>query len=201
MTLTLSLPDESRTQALAQRLAAVLLPDLLPDPDSRPAATAATCARLHLQGELGSGKTTFARTLLRACGVSGRIKSPSYALLESYKVSNLYLHHLDFYRFSKEQDWQDAGFREVLQQAQALILIEWPQQAGALLPAPDLALQLTYLENEAAPPGRQAQLTAHSTQGHAWLTTLKASLTQQALNGPAPGGGVCLPLPATACRC
>jgi len=197
MTLTLSLPDESRTQALAERLAAVLLPDLLPTPkpDSTPATTAATCARLHLQGELGSGKTTFARALLRACGVSGRIKSPSYALLESYKVSNLYLHHLDFYRFSKGQDWQDAGFREVMQQAQALILVEWPQQAGALLPAPDLALHLTYQETDDADPapGRQAHLTAHSTQGHSWLTALT-----QALNCPAPGGGVCLPLPVTA---
>jgi len=166
MAVTLHLPDEAHTQILAQRLAAILLP--------------AGSARLHLHGELGSGKTTFARALLRACGVKGRIKSPSYALLESYKVSNLYFHHLDFYRFNKHQDWEDAGFREILQ-TQALILIEWPEQAGSLLPAPDLTLNLAY--QETSDTGRQARLTAYSTQGHAWLVTLKTSLGNSGTSG------------------
>jgi len=219
MTLTLYLPDEAHTQALAQRLAAVLLPALT----QADAASAfpPVGARLHLKGELGSGKTTFARALLRAFGVTGRIKSPSYALLESYKISNLYLHHLDFYRFGKEQDWEDAGFRDVLQ-AQALILVEWPEQAGALLPAPDLELSLRYVQAQlkadnaavggATPStgvdinpatltdihtGRQAQLAARSTQGHAWLTTLTHTLR----TCPDPGGGVCLPLPSAPPPC
>jgi len=194
-TLRLNLPDEAQTQALAQRLAAVLRPALDAGPNS-----VAVCpsVRVHLQGELGSGKTTFARALLRALGVTGRIKSPSYALLESYKISNLYLHHLDFYRFSKDQDWEDAGFREVLQAPGALILVEWPEQAGTRLPAPDLVLSLSYDEAHGhRTDARTAQLAAHSTQGQVWLTRLKQTLRVGSGDGLAPDGGACWPPPST----
>jgi len=152
---TLDLPDETHTQALAQTLAPHLMRD-----------AAVRGARIHLRGDLGAGKTSFARALLRACGVAGRIKSPSYALLESYKVSNLYFYHLDFYRFDSASDWRDAGFGDVLQE-RAAILIEWPEQAGTRLPPPDLDIHLDY-----AGAGRQATLTAYSTQGSAWLSPL-----------------------------
>jgi len=152
---TLDLPDETCTQALAQALAPRLIHD-----------AARHGVRIHLRGNLGAGKTSFARALLRACGVIGRIKSPSYALLESYKVSNLYFYHLDFYRFESSTDWLDAGFGDIVQE-RAVILIEWPEQAGGLLPVPDLDIHLDY-----AGTGRRATLTAHSTQGQAWLHPL-----------------------------
>ncbi|NYT60102.1 tRNA (adenosine(37)-N6)-threonylcarbamoyltransferase complex ATPase subunit type 1 TsaE [Alcaligenaceae bacterium] len=122
--------------------------------------------RIHLRGDLGAGKTSFARAFLRAAGITGRIKSPSYALLESYNVFNLYFYHLDFYRFSNPREWLDAGFRDILQK-NAIVLIEWPEQAGALLPPPDLDIHLEY-----ADIGRRASLTAHSDKGKLWLTTL-----------------------------
>ncbi|MFA7624134.1 MAG: tRNA (adenosine(37)-N6)-threonylcarbamoyltransferase complex ATPase subunit type 1 TsaE [Pusillimonas sp.] len=154
------LADEESTIALAQQLAPMLAE---PDPVQSGAAQG---GRIHLRGDLGAGKTSFARALLRACGVTGRIKSPSYALLESYKVSNLYLYHLDFYRFSDPREWIDAGFRDLLQK-QGVVLIEWPEQAGGLLPPPDLDIALDY-----AGSGRQARLTAYSNKGQSWLNRL-----------------------------
>ena len=156
----LYLADESSTEALAQRLAPLLLEDTPGQPDTP------SGGRIHLRGDLGAGKTCFARALLRACGVTGRIKSPSYALLESYKVSNLYLYHLDFYRFSDPREWIDAGFRDLLQK-QGVVLIEWPEQAGSLLPPPDLDIALEYAET-----GRRVRLTACSIKGQSWLNRL-----------------------------
>jgi len=163
--LTLPLPVEAATVALAQRLATLV-------------TTAPAGGRIHLRGELGAGKTTLARALLRACGVTGRIKSPSYALLESYKVSNLYFHHFDFYRFNDPQEWLDAGFRDVLVE-DAVILIEWPERAADLLPAPDLDIYLDYTGSNAKSgtesdidPGRSATLHAHTEKGQTWLHAL-----------------------------
>lgn len=157
-TLEWPLPDEEATVALAQRLAGLVRG---PAPDG-PAAG----GRIHLRGELGVGKTSLARALLRACGVTGRIKSPSYALLESYNVSNLYFYHFDFYRFSDAHEWRDVGFDELLD-TQAVILIEWPEQAGTQLPPPDLDIRLEYAGN-----GRHAHLAAHSEKGQQWLMHL-----------------------------
>ena len=157
-TLTLTLADEAATVALAQRLAHLLRGD---DAAERPPG-----GRIHLRGELGTGKTTLARALLRASGIQGRIKSPSYALLESYNISNLYFYHFDFYRFSDAQEWQDAGFRELFDE-NAVILIEWPEQAGTRLPPPDLDILL-----EHAGTGRRASIDAYSDKGRLWLTQL-----------------------------
>ncbi|ALO37922.1 tRNA (adenosine(37)-N6)-threonylcarbamoyltransferase complex ATPase subunit type 1 TsaE [Alcaligenes faecalis] len=159
--LTLSLPDEDATTALAERLAPLLSGQVPGVP---------TGGRIHLHGDLGAGKTHFVRALLRACGVTGRIKSPSYALLESYKVSSLYFYHLDFYRFSDPREWVDAGFRDILQD-NAVVLIEWPEKAGDLLPEPDLDLHLDYCGD-----GRLATLDARSAKGTLWITTLAPSL-------------------------
>ncbi|EJC61615.1 bifunctional alanine racemase/tRNA (adenosine(37)-N6)-threonylcarbamoyltransferase complex ATPase subunit type 1 TsaE [Alcaligenes ammonioxydans] len=159
--LTVSLPDEDATTALAQGLAPLLSGQVAGVPPG---------GRIHLHGDLGAGKTHFVRALLRACGVTGRIKSPSYALLESYKVSSLYFYHLDFYRFSDPREWVDAGFRDILQD-NAVVLIEWPEKAGDLLPEPDLDLHLDYCGD-----GRLATLDAHSAKGTLWITTLAPSL-------------------------
>ncbi len=161
----LYLADEDATTALANRLAPLVLGS---GNGSTPTSVG---GRIHLRGDLGAGKTSFARALLRACGVQGRIKSPSYALMESYNVSSLQFYHLDFYRFNNPKEWADAGFRDILQE-NAVVLIEWPEQAGALLPPPDLDIHLEYADT-----GRHASLTAHSNKGKLWLTTL--ALPQQ----------------------
>jgi tRNA threonylcarbamoyladenosine biosynthesis protein TsaE len=96
-------------------------------------------AFVALVGPLGAGKTTFARHLLHALGVTGRIKSPTYALLEPYELPGLHVSHLDFYRFDDPREWIDAGLREVFEQP-GLKLVEWPDKAGTLLPAADLRL-------------------------------------------------------------
>ena len=98
-------------------------------------------AFIELRGALGAGTTTFVRHLLRALGVAGRIKSPSYTVLEPYALPGLEVSHFDFYRFEDAREWEDAGFREVFA-APGLKLAEWPQKAEALLPVPDLRLQI-----------------------------------------------------------
>ncbi len=97
-------------------------------------------AVIELRGSLGAGKTTFARHLLRALGVTGRIKSPSYALMEPYRLGGGgSATHFDFYRFDDPREWIDAGLREVYA-APGLKIAEWPERAGDLLPTPDLRL-------------------------------------------------------------
>lgn len=110
------------------------------------AGRVATRAELHnaniaLHGPLGAGKTSFVRHLLRALGVEGRIKSPTYAVLESYELGPLLISHFDFYRFSDPSEWLDAGFRD-LYAAPGLKLSEWPEKASGLLPPPDLDIQI-----------------------------------------------------------
>lgn len=163
-TLTLLLADEAATDQLGQALAFVAA-DLQSTPQGCIPGPEAG-GRMHLQGDLGAGKTSLARAFLRQCGVSGRIKSPSYALLESYKVSSLYLYHLDFYRFSDPTEWLDAGFRDLLN-TEALVLIEWPERAGDLLGYPDLYIQLAY-----ANQGRVATLSAYTVRGLKWIDAL-----------------------------
>ena len=104
-------------------------------------------AFIELHGTLGSGKTTFVRHLLQALGVQGRIKSPTYAVMESYELPDLPISHFDFYRFKDPQEFEDAGFRDVFA-AQGLKLAEWPEQAAGLLPVPDLRMELTPLDGD-----------------------------------------------------
>ncbi|MCD8565537.1 MAG: tRNA (adenosine(37)-N6)-threonylcarbamoyltransferase complex ATPase subunit type 1 TsaE [Burkholderiaceae bacterium] len=162
--LTLDLPDEKATDALGSRLSQVILASLK-NKQINELETGAGAA-IYLRGDLGAGKTALVRALLRAAGVTGRIKSPSYALLESYKVSSLYFYHIDFYRFNDSSEWQDAGFRELFR-PDAVVLIEWPEKADGQLPAPDLLIDLSYKDG-----GRAARIEAQTKRGVAWLTTL-----------------------------
>jgi tRNA threonylcarbamoyladenosine biosynthesis protein TsaE len=134
-TLALLWPNEAATAAAAQRLAQPALAPLLGQ------------SLIALEGGLGAGKTTFTRYLLRALGVVGRIKSPSYAVLESYELPACWVHHFDFYRFSQAREWEDAGFRELLA-GPGLKLCEWPQNAAALLPLADLHLRFEMPDND-----------------------------------------------------
>ncbi len=137
------LETETATQRWAQQLAPCLQPGLL----------------MTLQGPLGAGKTTLVRALLRAMGVQGPIKSPTYTLLEMYAVSSLYLYHFDFYRINSPDELEEAGFREYFSKT-ALCLVEWPQRAGVWLPIPDLVLELELLEEK-----RRLVATPHSPSG------------------------------------
>ncbi len=102
-------------------------------------------AFIELHGPLGAGKTTFVRHLLRALGVHGRIKSPTYAVVEPYTLAGtgpaLDIWHFDFYRFNDPREWEDAGFRELFA-APGLKLAEWPEKADTLLPVADLRLHI-----------------------------------------------------------
>lgn len=118
--------DEGACAAFAARLAQV------PELDR---------ALLTLEGPLGAGKTTFVRHLLRALGVTGRIKSPTYTVMEPYRAGTLDIAHFDFYRFNDPREWEDAGFRDVFARP-GLKLAEWPDKAEGALPTPDLALHL-----------------------------------------------------------
>jgi tRNA threonylcarbamoyladenosine biosynthesis protein TsaE len=99
-------------------------------------------AFITLEGPLGAGKTTFVRHLLRALGVKGRIKSPTYAVVESYELPGpLVVSHFDFYRFTDAREFVDAGLREVFERP-GLKLAEWPSQAQSVLPPCDLSVEL-----------------------------------------------------------
>jgi tRNA threonylcarbamoyladenosine biosynthesis protein TsaE len=105
-------------------------------------------AFIALHGPLGAGKTTFVRHLLQALGVQGRIKSPTYAVLEPYELPGLAISHFDFYRFDDPREWSDAGFREVFAAA-GLKLAEWPERAAGMLQRPDLSITIEPGENDA----------------------------------------------------
>jgi tRNA threonylcarbamoyladenosine biosynthesis protein TsaE len=123
-----------------------------------------------LSGDLGAGKTTLVRALLRRLGVSGPVKSPTFTLLEPYVVSRLNFYHFDFYRFRNPTEFEEAGFRELFG-AGNVCLTEWPERAGAYLPPPDLEIRL---EIEDA-GGRIALLGAYSEIAERCLESLKAS--------------------------
>jgi tRNA threonylcarbamoyladenosine biosynthesis protein TsaE len=105
-------------------------------------------AFVELRGPLGAGKTTFVRHLLRALGVSGRVKSPSYAVVEPYELPGLNCWHFDFYRFHDPREWEDAGFRDVFA-APGLKLAEWPEKAHGWLPPADLRIDIEPLADDA----------------------------------------------------
>lgn len=143
------MPDEAATEVFGQRFAQAV--NALRAPPANPASSARATQRpfagLHVQlyGELGAGKTTLVRATLRALGHAGRVRSPTYTLVEPYTLANefgpLQVYHFDLYRFADPAEWADAGFREYFDTG-ALCLVEWPQQAGGLLGLPDLAFTL-----------------------------------------------------------
>jgi tRNA threonylcarbamoyladenosine biosynthesis protein TsaE len=119
---------------------------------------------VNLHGTLGAGKTTFTRHLLRALGVQGRIKSPSYAVVEPHETPVGMVQHFDFYRFNDPSEWEDAGFRDLFAAA-GLKLVEWPDKAAGLMPAADLDLHLT--PPTVAPSGDEPDPAGEPRQVHA----------------------------------
>ena len=148
--------DEQDTAAFARQLAA---------------APALRDAFIALDGELGAGKTTLVRHLLRALGVTGRIKSPTYAVVEPYQAPDgLAIHHFDFFRFHDPREWDDVGFRDIFA-APGLKLAEWPKNAAGRIPLADLAIKI-----EAMPDlTRTATLTASTPRGASLLAAVAVS--------------------------
>lgn len=122
-------------------------------------------AFLALHGDLGAGKTTLVRHLLRALGAQGRIKSPTYAVVEPYDLPGLQAWHFDFYRFDDPREWEDAGFRDIFA-APGLKIAEWPQKAAALLPPADLDIHIALGDNER----RHVTLRANTDKGRELLS-------------------------------
>ncbi|SAL49930.1 tRNA (adenosine(37)-N6)-threonylcarbamoyltransferase complex ATPase subunit type 1 TsaE [Caballeronia telluris] len=138
------LPDEDATLAFGSRFAQALdavRHALASNPDNE----RFTGLQVQLTGDLGAGKTTLVRATLRALGHHGRVRSPTYTLVEPYsletKAGPLDVYHFDLYRFADPAEWADAGFREYFDRG-AVCLVEWPQQAGGLLGVPDLEFAL-----------------------------------------------------------
>ncbi len=150
-----ALPAESDTLALGHALAACIEPGLV----------------IYLSGELGAGKTTLARGLLRGLGYTGKVKSPTFALVEVYEFSRLYLYHFDFYRFTgndNPRELGETGFREHFN-PQSVCVVEWPNQAAGL-PAADLRVVL-----DVAGSGRNVSIFADSEAGASCLKRLQAA--------------------------
>lgn len=147
----LKLPDPAATEALGAALAAGVAPGRV----------------LHLRGDLGAGKTTVVRGVLRGLGYAGKVKSPTYTLVEPYGLSSLHLYHFDFFRLKDSAEWESSGFREYFG-PHAACLVEWPERAGAALGTPDLELRLEF-----AAKGRRALLSSHTSAGEAWLSSLR----------------------------
>ena len=121
---------------------------------------------VYLRGELGAGKTTLVRGILRGLGYGGNVKSPTYTLVELYEVSRLYLYHFDFYRIKDPREWRDAGLDEHFGGSH-VCLVEWPERAGERLPAPDIDILLAH-----ASEGRDIELRATSASGDRCLSSI-----------------------------
>ncbi len=123
---------------------------------------------IYLRGDLGAGKTTLVRGMLRALGYDGRVKSPTYTLIEQYDLAELKLRHFDLYRFRDAEEWEAAGFRDEFN-GRNICVVEWPEQAAGLLPAADLEIVFTINTD-----GRTLDLYARTDTGKQCLTSLHA---------------------------
>ncbi|CAN5819030.1 bifunctional tRNA (adenosine(37)-N6)-threonylcarbamoyltransferase complex ATPase subunit type 1 TsaE/phosphotransferase [soil metagenome] len=154
MHITTTLADEAATQALGKSLAHCLVPGI----------------SIYLHGDLGAGKTALTRAILHAAGHQGHVKSPTYTLVEPYQISlqqqTVTLMHFDLYRMISAEEFLEAGFREEFNDSN-ICIVEWPEKADGILPAPDLRIFLSI-----AGSGRKVELQALSDKGNACLALL-----------------------------
>jgi tRNA threonylcarbamoyladenosine biosynthesis protein TsaE len=153
---TLDLADEAATIAFGAAIAKVIVPELI----------------IYLHGDLGAGKTTLVRGLLRGLGYVGRVKSPTYTLVEPYEMLDthsaaLNLYHFDLYRFNDEEEWEAAGFRDYFN-AHSVCLIEWPEKAEQVLPDADIEIHFDIQAN-----GRTVHVSANTERGQQCLQCIK----------------------------
>ena len=153
---TIPLPDAAATEAAGARLAGQLRRGMI----------------ITLSGDLGAGKTTLARGCLRALGWEGRVKSPSYSLVEHYPLSSLYFYHFDFYRFADPGEWETAGLADCFRD-DTVCMVEWPERVAGRLPPPDLALTLAHPDDPCG-AGRNLVLVARTEDGERCLKAMMA---------------------------
>jgi len=156
-TLAIALADAEATQRAGSALGAALVPGMV----------------VTLAGDLGAGKTTFARGVLRGRGWTGPVKSPSFAVVEHYPLSNLYLYHFDFYRFDDSSEWDDAGIAECFRD-DSICLVEWPGRVAERLPPADVAIALAHAEP--GREGRRLEAVATTQAGERCLTALAEAM-------------------------
>jgi len=149
----LSLPGEAATGRLGAVAALALSPQPFP-------------FVVTLSGDLGAGKTTFARALLQALGVTGHIRSPSYALLEPYEAGGWLALHLDLYRLGDAEELEMLGLRDY-HQGRSLWLVEWPERGAGRLPRADAGLHF-----EADSPAHRVSLLGHTPAGRQWCADI-----------------------------
>lgn len=156
---TLDLADEAATLAFGSALAHAIEPNLT----------------IFLHGDLGAGKTTLVRGLLRGLGYVGKVKSPTYTLVEPYEMldshaAQLNLYHFDLYRFNDDEEWEAAGFRDFFNSS-SVCMIEWPEKAAQVLPEPDIEISFKIKES-----GRTVHVAAYSGRGQQCVAHVKLKL-------------------------
>jgi tRNA threonylcarbamoyladenosine biosynthesis protein TsaE len=164
---TLRLNDEAATLDLGRTLAAAVQPGCV----------------IWLEGDLGAGKTTLVRGLLRAAGDAGPVKSPTYTLVEVHPVSGIYFYHFDFYRFNTPEEFLDAGLEEYFAKhgnTAGICLVEWPDKALPYLASPDLRITLRLDDSGGIEGGRYADLHSFTDTGNRCLAAATSS------NSPPP---------------
>lgn len=154
LTATIELPDVAATEAAGARVAGGLRGGMI----------------VTLSGDVGAGKTTLVRGCLRALGWAGRVKSPTYALVEYYLFSSLYFYHFDFYRFADSSEWETAGLVDCFR-SDSVCIVEWPERVAGLLPPADLELMLSHPDDPER-SGRRLALVAHTEAGERCLTAV-----------------------------
>jgi tRNA threonylcarbamoyladenosine biosynthesis protein TsaE len=161
-----ALADEDATARLGQALARAV--------QGAAPAIARQGLVVALSGDLGAGKTSVVRAMLRTLGVTGTVRSPTFTLVEPYVVSSLNFYHFDFYRLVDPEEFSSAGFRDMFGPA-SVCLVEWPDRAAGSLPAADLRIAL-----RVADLGRQATVMAATELGDACLQRIAIEMARHA---------------------
>jgi len=150
----MKLVGESATLEFAAKVAELCQPPLI----------------IYLRGDLGCGKTTFARGFIKRLGHSGKVKSPTFTLVETYDLNQSRLYHFDLYRLNDPAELEYIGIRDLAGEPDVICLIEWPEKGGIALPAADLVINLAYLAQD-----------EDQDQGKSRNVDCRANTTNQAL--------------------